>query len=94
MNVMLYVGNLARSISESELRNLFSRVGEVTATRIIKDHIGGRSQEYGFVTMSSQSEADQAIRRFNEYPLSDQRLRVGLVKLRLRTSTPGPLSDS
>ena len=90
MNVMLYVGNLAKSVTESELRDLFSQVGEVTAARIIKDRISGRSQEYGFVTMSTQSGADQAVSRFNKHPLGDQHLRVGLVKLKLRTSSPGP----
>jgi RNA recognition motif-containing protein len=90
MDVMLYVGNLARSISENELRNLFSQVGEVTTIRIIKDRISGESQEYGFVSMSSQSEADHAVSRFNKYPLSEQRLRVGLVRPRGRTSGPAP----
>ncbi len=90
MTVMLYVGNLARSITESELRDLFAQAGEVTTARIIKDRISGQSQAYGFVTMSTRSGADQAVSRFNKYVLGDQHLRVGLVRLGLRTGSAGP----
>ena len=91
MNVMLYVGNLAGSVTENELRSLFSQAGEVTTIRILKDRVSGASQQYGFVSMSTQSEADHAVNQFDQYTLSEQPLRVGLVRPRRRTSTPGPL---
>ena len=91
MEVMLYVGNLARSVTENELRNLFSQVGEVTSIRINKNGASGEPAQYGFLAMSSQSEADHAVSRFNEYPLSERCLRVGLVRSRRRTGIPGPL---
>ena len=85
MNIVLYVGNLAKSVSENELRSLFSQAGEVTSLRIMKDE-AGIAEPYGFVGMSSQSEADDAVRRFRGYRLSERPLRVGLVRLR---RTPG-----
>ena len=88
MDVMLYVGNLAKSVSENELRNLFSRVGEVTSLRLVNDDANGRSDRYGFVSMSSQNEADDVIRLFNRYLLSEHLLRVGLVRLRRTSTTP------
>ncbi len=91
MDVTLYVGNLAESVSESELRSLFSQVGDVTALRIIKYERSGKSLEYGFVTMSSQNEADRAVSRFNHFALNEQVLRVGLVRPRRRSGMPGPL---
>jgi RNA recognition motif-containing protein len=90
MAIMLYVGNLSRLVTENELRDLFAQAGEVTTTRIIKDLASGASQQYGFVTMSTQLEADRAIDRFNRYALGEQPLRVGLVRPRRRTGTPGP----
>ncbi len=92
MDVTLYVGNLAKSVSENELRSLFSQVGDVTTLRIVKDDRSGESLEYGFVTMSSQNEADRAVSRFNNYALSEQVLRVGLVRPRRRAGTPGSLT--
>ncbi len=89
MDVMLYVGNLASYITENELRNLFSQVGEVTSIRINQDGLSGEAGQYGFLAMSSQSEADRAVSRFNQYSVGGQRLRVGLVKPRRRTG-PAP----
>ncbi|MGE5073894.1 MAG: RNA recognition motif domain-containing protein [Anaerolineae bacterium] len=94
MKVMLYVGNLAKSVTETDLRTLFSQVGEVTTIRIIRDWFSGESQQYGFVTMSARSEADDAINRFHKYSLGEHLLRVGLVKPRRRTGRPGPLIGS
>lgn len=78
MDVGLYVGNLARSVTENELRNLFSQVGDVTTIRIMKDRASGASKEYAFLAMSCQSEADHAVSRFNNYVLSSHALRVSL----------------
>jgi polyadenylate-binding protein len=79
MDVTLYVGNLDRSVTENELRNLFSRVGEVTSIRIMTDAATGSSKEYGFLAMSCQNEADYAVSRFDNYPLGGQSLTVSLV---------------
>lgn len=86
MDVMLYVGNLAKSVSENELRSLFSQVGEVTRLRLVDAGPSAKSDPYGFVGMSSQNEADRAVSRFNGYMLGAQSLRVGLVR---RRRTPG-----
>ena len=91
MNVMLYVGNLAKSVSENELRTLFSQVGKVTGLRIMKDRNSGESKAYGFVTMSAESEADRAVSRFHNYLLSEQRLKVILTRPRARRGASGLL---
>ncbi len=82
MDVMLYVGNLSGSVTESALRNLFSQVGEVTTVRIMKDRLSGQSKEYGYVAMSCQSEADHAVSRFNNYLWSNNALEVSLARPR------------
>ena len=78
MDVMLYVDNLAKLTTEDELKALFGRAGEVTAIRIIKDRHSGESKGFGFITMSAQSEADNAVSKFNTYTLRDHRLKVHL----------------
>jgi len=89
MDVMLYVENLSKSISENELRNLFSQVGEVTGLSIMKDRKSGESKEYGFITMSAQSEADHAVSRFHNFLLSGHRLKVTLTKPRETSGRSG-----
>ena len=70
MNIMLYIGNLAKSTTEGELQTLFEQVGEVTTIRIMKDPSNGESRGFGFLTMSAESEADKAVSRFNTYTVS------------------------
>ena len=82
MDVMLCVENLAASVTEDELLSLFSQVGEVTTIRIMRDRVSGESKEYGFLAMSSQSEADYAVNRFDNYVLSDNPLKVTLARPR------------
>lgn len=50
----LYVGNLSYSVTVEQLTELFSSYGEVRQVNIIE----GRG--FGFVEMSSQSEAEEA----------------------------------
>lgn len=88
MDVMLYIENLAKSTTEDELRDLFSQVGEVTSLNIAKDRTSGVSKEYGFLTMSAQSEADRAVSRFNNYSFNKQRLKISLGKPRVVSGAP------
>jgi len=53
----LYVGGLPYSISDTQLEELFSAHGSVESARVITDRMTGRSKGFGFVEMSSQSEA-------------------------------------
>jgi RNA recognition motif-containing protein len=87
MDVMVYVGNLAKSTTEDELKNLFSQVGEVTSIKIIKDRDNGESKGFGYLTMSAQSEADSAVSKFNAYSFGSQALKVNLTKPRVQRGT-------
>ncbi|MBL8058168.1 MAG: RNA-binding protein [Anaerolineales bacterium] len=82
MNNKLYVGNLAYSTSEDELRTLFAQAGTVTSVAIIKDRDTGRSKGFGFVEMSNQAEAQKAVSMFNAYRLSDRELTVNIARPR------------
>jgi RNA recognition motif-containing protein len=84
MNVMLYIGNLAKSTTEDELKTLFEQVGEVTTIRIMKNPTNGASRGFGFLTMSAQSEADKAVSKFNTFTFANNQLKVSLAKPRVQ----------
>ena len=57
----IYVGNISYTTSEDDLRDLFARYGEVTAVRMITDRDTGRSKGFGFVEMTDDDQAKEAI---------------------------------
>ena len=57
INVNIYVGNLAYSVTEEQLRDAFGQFGEVDKVSIIMDRMTGRSKGFGFVEMQEDSEA-------------------------------------
>lgn len=57
----LYVGNLIYSATNSDLRELFSKVGPIVNTRIIRDSRTRKSKGYGFVTFKSAKLAREAL---------------------------------
>ena len=65
MSKKLYVGGLSYGTSEESLMNLFAQIGAVNSARIITDRETGRAKGFGFVEMSNDSEADQAINTLN-----------------------------
>ena len=61
----IYVGNLAYSVTEDDLRSAFEDFGEITSINIIKDRFSGQSKGFGFVEMPSAEEARSAINELN-----------------------------
>ena len=51
MHVKLFVGNLAWSIDDQTLEQVFSQHGDVQSARVINDRDTGRSRGFGFVEM-------------------------------------------
>ena len=78
----IYVGNLAYSVTEDEVRDAFAEFGEVSSVNIIMDKISGQSKGFGFVEMANNSEADEAIKALNESPMKGRNLRVNQAKPR------------
>ncbi len=82
MDVKLYVGNLPYSATEEELKELFGRAGTVTSVTIINDRDSGRSKGFGFVEMSTQAEAEEAIKLLNSYNLNEREIKVNMARPR------------
>lgn len=72
----LYVGNLSREVTEDELRKAFEAFGQVTTVNIIKDRYSGESRGFGFVEMTTKSEAQAAINGLNGTSLKERTLSV------------------
>jgi nucleolin len=56
-----YIGNLPWGADDSRLVELFSEHGEVVNATIVYDRESGRSRGFGFVTMGSKEELEDAI---------------------------------
>jgi RNA recognition motif-containing protein len=65
MSVRLYVGNLAYSTMDHQLRDAFAEYGEVVSATVIIDRMSGQSRGFGFVEFASQNEAEAAIDAMN-----------------------------
>ena len=76
MSTKLYVGNLAYETMDHDLQDLFAEAGTVTDSTIMLDRMTSRSRGFGFVTMSTPEEAQEAIRKFAGYSLHGRPLTV------------------
>ena len=65
MGKKIYVGNLSYNMDDQTLGQVFSAFGTVESARIVTDRESGRSKGFGFVEMSSDSEASAAIDKLN-----------------------------
>jgi len=76
MSNNLYVGGLPYSVTEGQLREIFSAHGTVESARVITDKFTGQSKGFGFVEMSSGGEAQKAIEALNGTQLDGRTLTV------------------
>ena len=83
MDTRIYVGNLNKSTTQSEINTLFAQAGTVTSVDLIKDKGTGMSKGFAFVSMPEQAEAEKAISMFNAYSLADNELKVNVAKPRI-----------
>ena len=89
MGSKLYVGGLPYSVTEGSLRELFSAHGTVESANVISDKFTGQSRGFGFVEMSSSSEAQKAIESLNGTQLDGRTLTVNEAKPMARRDNSG-----
>ncbi|MBU1039700.1 MAG: RNA-binding protein [Desulfovibrionales bacterium GWA2_65_9] len=71
----IYVGNIAFSTSEDDIRNLFSQFGEVNSVKFISDRETGRFRGFGFVEMDDNA-AREAVQALNGKEVGGRALKV------------------
>ena len=89
MNKKLYVGGLPFSVTDERLKELFESHGTVESAKVITDRYTDRSRGFGFVEMSTEQEAEQAIQALNGTELEGRSLTVNESKPRENRSAGG-----
>ena len=90
----LYVGNLAYSVSNSDLEELFSTMGQVQSVAVIVDKFTGQSKGFGFVEMTNAEDASKAIEQFNDSELKGRNIKVNEARPRESSFGGGNLSGT
>lgn len=80
MSQKIYVGNLGYSVTNETLSNKFSQFGSVNSAKVIMDKDTNRSKGFGFVEMSSSSEASSAIQSLNGSEFEGRNMNVSEAK--------------
>jgi len=65
MGNKLYVGNLSFRVTSEDLQEYFTAAGAVESANVVFDRETGRSRGFGFVEMSTEDDANNAIAQFN-----------------------------
>jgi len=78
----LYVGNLAWSTTEEEVRAAFGAYGKVTSVKLIEDRETGRPRGFGFVEMANDAEALEAIEAMDGKDFGGRNIKVNEAKPR------------
>jgi RNA recognition motif-containing protein len=82
METKLYVGNLTYNTTEADLQTMFAASGVVKSVQIIKDRDSGQSKGFGFVEMTTQEEAQNAIKALGGKDVGGRALTVNLARPR------------
>jgi cold-inducible RNA-binding protein len=80
MSQKIYVGNLGFSITNEALSQKFAQYGTVSSAKVIMDRDTNRSKGFGFVEMSSSSEASDAINGLNGTDFDGRQMNVSEAK--------------
>ena len=92
MSRRLYAGNLNFDITDSSLRDIFSRAGGVERAEVMKDRWTGASRGFGFVDMMTVEDAETAIGELDGVEVMGRALRVAIAKPRETGSAPSEVA--
>ena len=76
----LFVGGVSWNVEEDQLKELFSKFGEVASVKIIIDRETGKSKGFGFVEMPNDEEAKSAIAGLNDTQLDGKNIGVNVAE--------------
>ncbi len=82
MSKKLYVGNLSYEVGKPDLEKMFAAHGTVDSADVIMDRDTGQSKGFGFVEMSSSTEATAAIAALDGQDHGGRALKVNEAKPR------------
>ena len=86
----LYVGNLAYSVTNEDLKDLFSQSGTVESVAVVSDKFSGQSKGFGFVEMENAAGADAAMKALDGTEFKGRNIKVNEAKPREAGGGGGP----
>jgi len=89
MGSKLFVGGLSWGTTDSTLRAAFEAFGSLREARVILDRETGKSRGFGFVTFSTEEDAQNAIRQMNGAMVDGRTIRVNEAEERRGPGGPG-----
>lgn len=76
MSYKLFVGSLDWGVTDDDLKDFFSTLGEVESATVIKDRDSGRSRGFGFVEYADEEAGKKAIDELNGKELKGRQISV------------------
>jgi len=76
----LIVNYLPQTMTQEEIRSLFSSIGEVESCKLIRDKVTGQSLGYGFVNYHRCDDANKAIATLNGLRLQNKTIKVSYAR--------------
>lgn len=81
-NKKLFVGSLPWEVDDAKLAEIFSQAGTVVSAQVVKDRDTGRSRGFGFVEMSTDEEAQAAVKNLNGTDVEGRKIVVNIARPR------------
>uniref|UniRef100_A0A915AAJ1 RRM domain-containing protein n=1 Tax=Parascaris univalens TaxID=6257 RepID=A0A915AAJ1_PARUN len=76
----LIINYLPQTMSQEEVRSLFSSMGEIDSCKLVRDKITGQSLGYGFVNYVRQEDAFKAVSTLNGLRLQNKTIKVSFAR--------------
>lgn len=76
MGKKLYIGNLAFDVTNKDLEEAFAPIGACDSVAVVTDRATGQSRGFGFVEMTSSSDAQRAIQQLDGTEIKGRAIRV------------------
>jgi len=89
----IFVGNVPYDAQEDELRDLFSKVGNVTSVRVVCDKDTKQPKGYAFCDFMDSSSVHAAIEKLNNMEYNGRKLRIDWAERELHTPAAKPIED-
>lgn len=81
-NKKLFIGSLPWAVDDQKLAEIFSQVGTVVSAQVVKDRETNRSRGFGFVEMSTDEEAQAAVKNLNGADIEGRKIVVNIARPR------------
>ena len=81
-NKKLFVGSLPWEVDDAKLAEIFAQAGTVVSAQVVKDRDTGRSRGFGFVEMSTEEEANNAVSNLNGSDIEGRKIVVNIARPR------------